>query len=826
MACRVPQGKKMWTGLAVLLSLTGAATAQPAGALTGTVRDGTTGEPLPGATVALVGTDRGTATNRSGYFVLREVSVGAVRLHVSFVGYRDTTLAVVVAVGERQRVEIGLRPATEALAEVVVEEESARYGSAALVGVIVMPVERLAEIPTPGGEHDLFRALQMLPGIASGNEVSSGLYVRGGTSDQNLILLDGVPVYNPWHLFGFFSTFNADALKDVRLIKGIPPAEYGGRLSSVLDLSMNEGRQDRFGGAAHLGLVSSRLVLEGPLARNLTFMTSLRRTYFDLATSLVDRAMGGALYDDLFPRYAFDDLNGKLVWQVSPRSKLALSGYYGSDRFRLDQRGRVLVVHPLTGGESYSPSRGGIRYGWRNTTLGLRFEHAFGTAAYLTAQTYLTRYDFGSDFFLEADSVLQPSGELAGGVVPGPAAARLLYDVDLTDLAARADLDVYTLAPHRLRAGFQVIQHRFDDVARAEADPFYDYLVEPDALVRRTRPMEAALYVQDDWPVTRRLRVQVGLRGTYFSSVNAFRLSPRLAAAYDLSERWRISGGVGHTAQFIQRVTDTLIPIQNDRWVPAGGEIGPADAYQATAEVHFRPIPAYRFTAGAYYRLLDGVYTISPIARGETQPGDDDLALLRPQTRLPVRGDGTAYGLELLVERTIGWLTGYVAYTLARTRRSFRLINRGRPYPAQHDRLHDLTAVARLRLFGSWHLGAAFTFKTGQPLALPAGAYVTDDPFLEEAGGLAYDVPDYNGSRAAPYHRLDLSLKGDLFRIRGNPLVLTLDVYNVYARRNPLVTYWDVLADEAPSGGVESRLQVVQYGGLPVLPSLSLGYTF
>ena len=483
---------------------------------------------------------------------------------------------------------------------------------------------------TPGGEHDLFRALQMLPGIASGNEVSSGLYVRGGTSDQNLILLDGVPVYNPWHLFGFFSTFNADALKDVRLIKGIPPAEYGERLSSVLDLSMNEGRRDRFGGAAHLGLVSSRLLLEGPLAQGVTLMTSLRRTYFDLATGLVDRAMDGALHDDgLFPHYVFDDLNGKVVWQVSPRSKLALSGYYGSDRLRLDQESTTLVINPLTGAESHSPTRGGVRYGWRNATLGLRFEHAVGTVAYLTAQTYLTRYDFGSDFFLEADSVLQPADDLSGGFTAGPAAARLLYAVDLIDLGLRADLDVYVFAPHCLRTGFQVVRHRFDDVARAEADPFYDYLVEPDSLVRFVRPIEATLYVQDEWPVTRRLRVQAGLRGTYFSSADAFRLSPRLAAAYDLTDRWQISGGVGHTAQFIQRVTDTLLPIQSDRWVPAGGEIGPADAYQATAEARFRPRPGYQLTAGAYYRLLRGIHTISPIVRSETPPGDDDLALIR-----------------------------------------------------------------------------------------------------------------------------------------------------------------------------------------------------
>ena len=816
--------RRVVLGVLLGLALAGAASAQPTGALTGAVRDGVTGEPLPGATVALVGTDRGTATNRAGYFALRDVPSGVVDLRASFIGYRDTTLAVTVAAREVKRIEVALRPATRTLEEVVVEEERARYGSAALVGVIALPVERLAEIPTPGGEHDLFRALQMMPGIASGNEVSSGLYVRGGTSDQNLILLDGVPVYNPWHLFGFFSTFNADALKGVRLIKGVPPAEYGGRLSAVLDLSMNEGRRDRFGGAAHLGLVSSRLVLEGPLARDVTLMTSLRRTYFDLATGIVDRATGGGLYDNLFPRYAFDDLNGKLVWQTSPQSKLALSGYYGSDHLRLDQESATLVVNPLTGAESYSPTRGGIRYGWRNATLGVRFEHALGTVAYLTAQAYLTRYAFGSDFFLEADSVLQPADDLSGGFTPGPAAARLLYDVDLTDLAARADLDVYTLAPHRFRAGIHVIQHRFDDVARAEADPFYGYLIEPDSLVRFVRPLEAALYVQDDWPVTPRLRVQAGLRGTYFSSVEAFRLSPRLAAAYDLSENWQVSAGVGHAAQFIQRVTDTLLPFQNDRWIPAGGEIGPADAYQSTVELRVRPTPAYRFSAGAYYRILDGVYTISPIARGETQPGGDDLALLRPQTRLPTRGDGRAYGLELLVEKMAGRLTGHLAYTLAHTRRRFDLINRGRSYPAQHDRLHDLTAVARLRLSGSWHLGAAFTFKTGQPFSLPVGAYVTDDPFLEET--VTYDVSNFNGSRAAPHHRLDLSLEGSLFRFIGNPLVFALDVYNVYSRRNPLVTYWDVLADEAPGGGIESRLQVMQYGGLPVLPSVSLGYEF
>ena len=455
-------------------------------------------------------------------------------------------------------------------------------------------------------------------------------------------------------------------------------------------------------------------------------------------------------------------------------------------------------------------------------TLGLRYERSFGARAFLTARAYGTEYRFRSRFALASDSVYGPPRSGAAQFTLGPASAELGYDVAVRDLALRADLDVYGdalgLPGHSLRVGAAAIGHDVRDLALSRADPFYDYLFDPDSSAQRRRPLELAAYVQDEWAATDRLRVQAGVRAAAFTSAGAVRVSPRLAARYAVGP-WAVAAGAGHTAQFVQQVADELVPIPSERWVPAGDGIGVADAYQVALDVE-RTVGVYRATVGLYARALRGVYATSPVRTGEGY-GEDDFALLRPQLRVPVRGDGTAYGAEVLVEKRRGRLTGQLGYTLSRAKRRYPEIGRGLAFPAQQDRLHEIEAVAQVAL-GRWRLGAAFTWGSGQPLSLPVGYSLADDPLVGDGPGVVFDYAAYRGERTAPTHRLDLTLEGPVARLRGNPVWLSLDVYNAYGRENPLVT---VPALRAAEDGAE-RLTVLRYGGLPAVPSASLRYEF
>ncbi len=806
--------------LVALLALAPLASAQESAA--GFVRDAETGEPLPGATVIVVAAPSdgvvGTTTNRSGYFALA-LPTAPTALRVSYVGYADTTLAVPSGPGALA-LAVGLRASDLRFEEAIVQAERVPYGSATLVGTQTLSARDLADVPTPGGENDLFRALQFQPGVKAGSEVNSGLYVRGGSADQNLILLDGVPVYNPWHLFGFFSTFNADAVKDVRLVKGVPPAEYGERLGAVVDLTLREGRRDRVGGTAHLGLVSSRLFLEGPAGPRASFALSGRSTYLERALSFGETV--GLVSDADRPAYSFSDVTAKVGYELSPVSRLSASAYYGWDRLKIEQDGVQTIVDPLTGAERQTPSRAGVRYGWENVTLGLRYERSFGARAFLTARAYGTEYRFRSRFALASDSVYGPPRSGAAQFTLGPASAELGYDVSVRDLALRADLDVYGdafgLRGHSLRVGAAAIGHDVRDLALARADPFYDYLFTPDSSALRQRPLELAAYVQDEWAVTGRLRVQAGVRAAAFTSAYAVRVSPRLAARYTVGP-WAVAAGAGHTAQFVQQVADELVPIPSERWIPAGDGIGVADAYQIAFDVE-RSMGAYRVTVGLYARALRSVYATSPIRTGEGY-GEDDFALLRPQLRLPVQGEGAAYGGEVLVEKRRGRVTGQLGYTLARAERRYAEIGGGVAFPTQQDRLHEVEAVAQYAL-GRWRLGAAFTWGSGQPLSLPVGYSLADDPLVGEGPEVVFDYAAYRTDRTAPMHRLDLTLEGPVARLYGNPLWLSVDVYNAYGRENPLVTVPALRSDD---DGTE-QLTVLRYGGLPAVPSASLRYEF
>ncbi len=735
---------------------------QELAALDGFITDASNGETLISANVILEGTFRGATTNLSGYYAISGIEPGTYTVRYSYIGFGTVTREVVLAAGESVRLDIELATTEELLETLEVSADRITEGEQRSIGVSQIGVATIQQLPQVF-EPDVFRSLQLLPGVAQSSDYSSGLYIRGGDPAQTLILLDRTKIYNPSHVFGFFSTFNTDAIKDVRLYKGGFPANYGGVLGSVLDIQNKDGNRRETHGKLSIGLLASRAFAEGPYSRG-SWMVAVRR-------STLEPILGALQSIDAVPRaFYFYDFNGKINLDASRNDKLSLSFYTGSDYLR----------SAFTEGIEIK-----LRYG--NRTVAGSWVHLWSNQFFsnvtLTTSWYesMPRATFSGTNFKQINRVIETS--------------------------IRADFEYYPGPKHDLSGGI------WTGVFNAPLTNFFD---DREVFHTRNRVEHASFYLQDTYHPTESWSISAGLRGTYYGYGNHFTLAPRFSLERQLGSDVRLQASAGRYYQFLTLITNEVFS-GFDFWLTSGEGVKPAYGDQFILGLKTNLSSGITLDTEAYYRTMRQLFVLDPFSTG--------LAGLE-YSELFAFGEGMARGAEIQLSRQEGRINGFIAYTLAHTNRAYPRLNQdlfgeSRVFVPRNDRLHDLNVVGQWRISRRWELGAVFTYATGQAYTRPEASYTIHD--LDFVNGLNQTdllvSPGLNQSRLPAYHRLDLGVTWTGSLKRFADYTLQIQAINVYARSNT----WFIF-NEIEDDGTLSRSTIPQ---IPFpLPNLSFTLDF
>jgi hypothetical protein len=763
--------------------------------LSGNLREAKSGEVVIGATVVLTtdSTDgaprktRGAVSNKFGFYSIPKVAAGRYSLRVKVLGYKTIDRPITIGT-EDVRLDFALEQANVAGQDVLVEASQDDESPTRSISTITLPTQIVQQLPSLGGEQDLFRVLQLLPGVKAASEISSGLYVRGGSPDQNLTLLDGVIVYNPSHLGGFLSTFNADALQDVRLTKGAFPAEYGGRLSSVLDITMKEGTREKISGSGGIGLITSRLTLEGPLSENATFMLSGRRMYLDAIVALATLFIPDA--PEEIPTYYFYDFKGKTNFRFGDNDRLYLSGYFGRDVF----------AFPLSDdNDVYSD------VSWGNNTGNLRWTHIYSPELFTNFSAIYTKYDFTA---------------LVDDTSSNAAGADFKSISGITDFMLRGEAQYFPSADHTIKTGLEVTHHRFRADATADFSEFGR--IDQDPTIHNS--FDISLYAQDEWQWGPHWAGNFGGRLYWFQKGNYFRAEPRLALSYAFDDDWKAKAAFSMGNQFLHMVVRNDIALPTDVWFPSTETVRPGEATQGVLGVEtYLFDKEYMLTGEVYYKRMNNLYEYKDTAT---------FSLSVPLEGSFARGSGEAYGLEIFLNKRLGSFTGWIGYTLAWTHRTFEELNRGKTFYPRYDRRHDVSLVLTYKLGEKWEFGASWVYGTGQAYTVPSGQYYWRDPYARDN---LYDDHEWyleehyterNSYRIPAFHKLDLNFTNS-FTMWGLPWKFHINIYNAYNRKNVFAQSVDNTSDyNYETGQSTRRYRIHRYTLFPIIPTFGLSCTF
>lgn len=757
----------------------------------GVIRDKASGESLIAAGVYDRNSLAGANTNSYGFYSLT-LPAGKVRLRYFYLGYedvllefelnRDTTLDVRLSAGvQLQEVEI-----TAGREESI--ERTTRMSK------VDLPVDQIKKVPALLGEVDVLKALQLLPGVSGGNEGTSGIYVRGGSPDQNLILLDGTPVYNVFHLGGIFSVFNADALRNVTLTKGGFPARFGGRLSSVLELNMKEGNMNEFKGEGGLGLISSRATFEGPIVKDkASFMISGRRTYLDVVTAPIFAAVQSDS-QDLGLKLYFYDLNAKMNWTVNSKHRLYLSGYFGQDVFGADFSERE------QNGASSSFDNG---LDWGNVTTSFRWNYSISPRLFANTSIHYSRYQFNIRSAFENK---RP---------PDRQKFSASYFSGIQDYSVRTDFD-YTPSPfHSIKFGAGTTRHRYSPGASQYDLSFSDVVIDTTLGDKPVWATESYLYFEDDMKFGR-WGLNAGLHASsfYVQQKTYPSLQPRLSARYFLTNQTTLKASFATMTQFINLLSNEGAGLPSDLWLPSTRRIRPQESWQAALGAARVLKGEYELSAEAYYKSMNNVISYREGASFlfSNEGWEDKIT----------QGRGEAYGLELFVQKKKGKLNGWIGYTLSWNYRQFDEINSGRKYRFRYDRRHDFEIVANYELNPRWSISATWQFATGNAITLPLLKYQTID---NTGWGITpVEVTGNKNAATMPaFHKLDLGAEYKLKKRGFIQHSLVFSVYNAYARANPFYIVTD--QDYDPKTG-QNKTVFKQVSILPLIPNVSYQFKF
>lgn len=767
--------------LLVLLCLFYGLDAQNKFTISGFVKDTSSGETLIGVNVFnLDNPSTGTTTNEYGFYSLT-LPAGQYKLVFSYIGYNKNIQIFTLDRDLRLNVDMdeGI-----AIKEVVITSKQAdKNVQSTEMSTISLPIEAIKKLPALFGEVDILKSLQLLPGVQFGGEGNAGFYVRGGGPDQNLILLDEANVYNSGHMLGFFSVFNSDAIKNTTLYKGGMPASYGGRLSSVVDIQMKEGNDKNFGVEGGIGLISSRLTIEGPIINEkASFLISGRRTYlFDIAQIFLKSGNFAGT------NYYFYDLNTKFNYRFSDKDRLYISGYFGRDILKFASSERDFKFR--------------VPYG--NTTATVRWNHLFSDKLFMNLSGIYNDYDFSF-----------------GG---GQAEFQIDVASGVKDYNLKLDFDYFPDYKNKIEFGLLGTHHKLSpNIAHAT-----------NGEVNFTSPLnpkyglEYAAYVQDDIKWTARLSTNIGLRasgftqiGPYTSSIDStvykswepvksfYSLEPRLAIKYSLDQYSSIKASVNPTTQYLHLVSNSSSTLPTDVWVPSSELVKPQRGIQYAAG-YFRNFYSNEYEASVefYYKTMN-----DQIDYGEyyvPNPADE-------VEKAFVFGTGRSYGAEFFLKKSIGKLNGWIAYTYSKTDRKFKDINFGNRYPVSYDRNHDLNIVANYQISPKWEFGGVFVYATGNTYT-PLKSLI----LIEQDLNIEYGTR--NSERIEPYHRLDISFtytphpeSTKRFRSSWN-----FSVYNIYNRKNPSFIYNDIDANIETG---EASAKAIKVSLFPIIPSITWNF--
>lgn len=783
-------GKKV-----ILLScfalLTSVSWAQKKVTVSGYIKEASSGESLLGASLYVNEVQDGAQANTYGFYSFSLVP-GNYTFKYTYMGMQDEVFNLNLTKDTIINLEM-LSANAGQLSEVIVTAEKAdRNVSSAQMGTISLTTEKIKKLPVVFGESDVLKAIQLLPGVQSSGEGQAGFYVRGGGPDQNLVMLDDAVVYNTGHLFGFFSIFNSDAIKNVNLIKGSAPANYGGRLSSVLDVNMKEGNMKKFEGEGGIGLIASRLTLQGPIVKDKgSFMISGRRTYIDVLTKpfIKGNAQGSGYY--------FYDANIKANYRLSKKDRIYLSSYFGKDVFTFKSK----------------DSGFNLKMPWGNATATLRWNHQFNNKLFMNVSGIYNKYDF----------------EFRGGQTE----MMLGLKSGIRDWNGKVDFDYFSSFGHDFKFGMNYTYHTF--VPSQITGSTGDSLFMPDnPFIKYAH--ESAFFINDEFDLGSRIKINAGIRYSMFHQVGPYTSytfddnntkvdsaswgsgslvkgfggwEPRLSGRITLNDVSSIKASLGRSMQYIHLISNNGSTLPTDVWMPSSLLVQPQKAWQYSVG-YFRNFKdnAIETSVEVYYKDLKNQL--------EYRSGYLPSSFRDPESEL-VNGEGQAYGAEFFINKTKGNFTGWIGYTLSWTNRFFEQLNQGERFPAKYDRRHDLSIVASYEFNKKLNASAVFVFGSGNAITLPVGFYFVD-------GKLIQDFSKINQYRIFPYHRLDVSLNwtpraNSTRRVKGT---WAFSIYNVYSRMNPYILY--VKTEGSLQQG--TKVSVNQISIFPILPSITYNFKF
>ena len=757
----------------ILLFASEALCAQQHFTISGYVKDKETGEDLIGAGVYSEKYKKGILSNEYGFYSIT-FPQDSLTIIYSYFGY--LSIEKKIYLDKNIQLNIYLESEVKEMEEIVIETDphKEQLETTQMSTVKITPKEAKL-IPAFFGEVDLLKTLQLKPGVQSGGEGTAGLYVRGGGPDQNLILLDEAPVYNASHLFGFFSVFNPDAVKDVELYKGGFPSRFGGRLSSVVDVRMNEGNKNKFSGSGGVGLIASRLTLEAPIKKDKSsFIISGRRTYFDIITRQINRMNKDKPDFNPIPDYYFYDLNAKVNFTLGEKDRLFLSGYFGKDIF------------------GFNSDNFDFNFKWGNTTSTLRWNHLYSSKIFSNISLIF------SDYYYTIENKISSFSFSLGSKI--------------RDYNLKADFDYYLNDKHHIKFGMQSIYHQFT-VGRIKAGSD-----DGQVLFNSGEDLDAAdlaVYISDDYTINPRWKINTGLRYSAFLNDNKYfnGIEPRASARYLVSENVSLKTSYARMYQYIHLVSNSGASLPTDIWYPSTRIVQPQRSDQVAGGISITLFKnKFLLTDEVYYKWMKRQIDFKDGARLFANPNLTDEFLF---------GKGWAYGNEIYLEKKKGKTTGWIGYTLSWTWKKFEGINQGIKFPARYDRRHDMSLVVMHKLSERIHVTATWVYGTGNAISLPVGRFYLQD-YFPASSTVVPEYLDRNSFRMPSYHRLDLGLVWK-FKPKWGESDLTFNIINAYNRRNAYFIYYEEVKD---ANSIPVKFKAKQVALFPILPSITYNFKF
>lgn len=762
--------------------------------LSGYVQDQETGEKLIGASVFDTKSGKGVLTNEYGFFSLT-LPADSVVLRASYVGFQ----ALEVRLKPEKDLSFNFDLREELVLDAVEITATERIENQSQMSTIDVSIEKIKALPVLLGEKDVMKTIQLLPGVQSGTEGTSGIYVRGGGPDQNLILLDGVPVYNASHLFGFFSVFNADAINSVKLIKGGFPARYGGRISSVIDIRMKEGNMKEFHGEGSVGIISSKLALEAPIVKDKTsFIVSGRRTYLDLlARPLINATTPG----DETGGYYFYDVNAKVNHKFSESSRLYLSGYFGDDKFFFRYKDDW-----VDNGVSYEDQFDN-RLRWGNIISAVRWNKIISPKLFMNVTGTYSKYRFDVGFEETFTATYTDSTNQENYAFD--------YLSGIQDWAGKLDFDFHPSPAHAIKFGASNTYHTFTPgVNQFVSNSTGSSDVDTSFGSAKQFAHETSAYIEDDWEISRRIKVNGGLHWSGFLVGDKYYSSfqPRISGRMILSENASIKASYARMTQFLHLLTNPSIGLPTDLWVPVTGNIPPQQSHQVAVGYAHTILDKFQVSVEGYYKTMDNLI--------EYKEGASFLGSADDWQNKVEIGKGWSYGGEVLIEKKFGKTSGWIGYTLSWTNRQFDNLNFGEPFPYRYDRRHDIGIAITHKFNERVDIGVVWVYGTGNAVTLGLEKYTPFDYVGYDQFGwnpTVEHIESRNNYRMPAYHRIDIGVNIHKEHRWGEG-TWSVGLYNAYSRQNPFFLYFST--DENGNRGL------YQVSLFPIIPSVSYGFKF